>query len=390
MRYLSEMLNSRCNKAVVMLIALFGFLCAAGQNNLLRNGGFEQIELDTNMVNWVNTPADPYRVNDTAIGWSFCKREMVLIYSLDWNFQNYDWHANMTYYSDSGYSHTGKGLAILTPYWIMPHQTFHINNLCGILCSPLLAGHLYRVSFFIKPFEGNCYTNQLNVTFTDTFTTTHYTLEKDEITKQGTELKLSKAYTVPGILNDTSWQQFSFNYTALGGEQFIYLGNFHLGYIQKGNAKTVPWFGHGNPRKRAPYVEYAIDDIVVEPLDTSEHCAKTAPTIVREISQPLLPDTIQLPAIYFNYDDTTTVYAFTKIADTLKSMPTYHRILVYGYTDNAGSLSYNQQLSEQRASFVAANLSNITDKIILSLGRGLSNTDIPPRLQRRVDIFLVK
>ena len=125
-------------------------------------------------------------------------------------------------------------------------------------------------------------------------------------------------------------------------------------------------------------------------MDTTEHCAKTTSSIVLKISPPLRPDTIQLSSIYFNYNDTTAAYAFAKITDTLNTMTDYHKLLVYGYTDNAGSLSYNQQLSDQRATFIAKKLAAMTNKNIIAKGLGLSDTNLPPGLQRRVDILLVK
>ena len=254
----------------------------------------------------------------------------------------------------------------------------------------MIAGHLYKVSFYLKAFEGNCFTNQLNVGFTENFNQTGFVFEKDEITKHGTDIPVEKVYTVPGILANKDYQQFSFEYTAKGNERFIYIGNFHLGYMLNQYTQPTTWFSPVFSARKRPYIAYAIDDIVVGPLDASEGCIKdlTPLTVNRTVLKD--PDTIQLSSIYFGYNDTVALSEVSKIADTIKHMPAYKQILICGFTDNAGSLAYNQQLSEQRAQFVAAKLRRLTDEIITHEGRGLSNPGIDAKLQRRVDIYLVR
>jgi outer membrane protein OmpA-like peptidoglycan-associated protein len=372
---------------VIVLLLMEGRF-ANGQTNLLRNGGFEQIELDTNIYLWANSEATQEPLNDTAIGWNSGKRQMVLIYCLDWNFGSYGWHSNMTYYTDSGYSRTGKCFGLIMPYTIEPNQRLDIQNLCGKLCTPLVAGHKYKVSFYLKAYEGNIFTNQISVAFSETYPDNSFMLEKEDISKTGTEVPLTKAYTVPGILDNKEYKQFQFEYAAKGNEDFIYIGNFHLGYILKENCRKTEGFGLYNLPSRRPYIQYAIDDIVVEPLDFSEKCdvqlVKKVPTVT------ITRDTLKLQSIYFDYNDTISANTFTKIADTLKLLASCNHLLVYGYTDNAGSLEYNQRLSEQRAVFVAKKLNGLTDKNIAAKGEGLSKDNVEPRLQRRVDIYVVK
>ncbi len=81
-----------------------------------------------------------------------------------------------------------------------------------------------------------------------------------------------------------------------------------------------------------------------------------------------------------------------QVGDILAKYPT-DKILVMGHTDSRGSASYNQQLSEQRANSVKAELLTRMDQANISvMGMGLSqpiasnNTSSGRALNRRVDL----
>ena len=389
LRYLSAMLQSLQLRIFTILLMLSP-LTAWPQTNLLPNGSFEQIEIDTNWVTMANSEAGTYRINDISVAWGMCKREMIIVRCRDWNFEQYGWFTNMTYYTDSAYSRTGKVFGVITPFNIGPTQALNISNLCGRLCTPLIAGHSYKVSFYIKAFEGNCYSNQISVAFTNDFNPTQFALNKNEVGKHGTDLNIEKVFTIPAILESKTYTQYSFQYTAKGGEQYIYLGNFHIGYAQKGEYQRTDRFGPGLPLNRNPFIDYAVDDIVVEPVDTTEFCIKAITAEPQISASPILPDTLQLPSIYFDYNDSITPYSFTALADTLSKLNNYHTILLNGFTDNTGTLTYNQQLSQLRAAFVAGKIKGLTTKIIVARGMGLSSTVVEANLQRRVDIYVIK
>lgn len=104
--------------------------------------------------------------------------------------------------------------------------------------------------------------------------------------------------------------------------------------------------------------------------------------------------------VSFDFNSATIKPAFhqtlNKVADILKR---YNRSLVrvVGHTDNIGSSSYNQQLSQRRADAVAWYLEDrgVAATRIASTGRGESepratnNTEAGRQLNRRVDIFII-
>ncbi len=104
--------------------------------------------------------------------------------------------------------------------------------------------------------------------------------------------------------------------------------------------------------------------------------------------------------VSFDFNSSAIKPAFhrtlNKVADILKR---YNRsvVRVVGHTDNIGSSSYNQQLSQRRADAVAWYLEDrgVAANRIASEGRGESepratnNTEAGRQLNRRVEIFIV-
>ncbi len=60
------------------------------------------------------------------------------------------------------------------------------------------------------------------------------------------------------------------------------------------------------------------------------------------------------------------------------------------YTDHSGNEDHNRHLSEMRAAFLADLLSLCTDKKIIAVGKGKSAKLLNDKLERRVDVYILK
>lgn len=111
-----------------------------------------------------------------------------------------------------------------------------------------------------------------------------------------------------------------------------------------------------------------------------------------KLSHPPAPDTIIIHNIQFDFDkylvqnpDTLQRY------QRLLTRPGVKKIQVVGFTDDAGSDTYNLDLSQKRANEVARLLSskfNIPPAIIQAEGRGISRKYPTKYLNRRVEIYI--
>jgi len=81
------------------------------------------------------------------------------------------------------------------------------------------------------------------------------------------------------------------------------------------------------------------------------------------------------------------------IADLCKQNPN-KRVYIYGYTDEVGSVNYNNTLSQKRAQEIEKMLHDLqVQNIIISMGKGISENSIKgktidSKLKRRVEIYL--
>lgn len=111
-------------------------------------------------------------------------------------------------------------------------------------------------------------------------------------------------------------------------------------------------------------------------------------------------DLIMPGNITFAFNSSNISNRFTPTLNNVaNSLNQYHKtnIVVKGYTDNVGSASYNQKLSEQRAYSVANYLANhgVSSNRILTRGYGMSNpvasnnSEAGRKLNRRVEISIL-
>ena len=211
-----------------------------------------------------------------------------------------------------------------------------------------------------------------------------------------------------------NWFLITKEFTATTSESCLILGNFNT----EENMAIL------SKRRVGNLINIMIDDIVITPLNKSV-CADykqrkdslyaikkrhsgdtiyaeqkitpdTIPVIKKQVDTVTLPvkkiDTLQLSNVLFEFDRFELIHP-----DTLEAFrpillnPAIKKILVVGYTDDAGSELYNARLSERRAREIARLITerfNISATIVRSEGRGISTYYSDKGKNRRVDIYL--
>ena len=299
---------------------------------------------------------------------------------------------------------------------------------CGIYCSkneyreylqtqlrePLRAGCRYRVSFHLSLSE--------NSTVAVSSVGALFTAER--ITDSGKSILMHKVRSSMGslvsqtlatyytpqvvsdrILSDTAgWMQVSGEFTAAGGEEFLTIGNFYPS--ERSGVAHYDWL---TQLLTGGY--YYIDDVRVTLISAPEsaQASPDQPNPSTPISKPSSPQaistlsvgaTVVLHDIYFQFDRSTILQQSYKelsnLVTLLRDNPRM-RIEIGGHTDDQGSASYNQRLSESRAKAVADYLTakGIEPKRLQYRGYGKSrpiadnSTEEGQAKNRRVEIKIL-
>lgn len=242
---------------------------------------------------------------------------------------------------------------------------------CGIYCSkdeyreylqsqlvaPLEAGRTYRISFWVSLSEFSA----VSVATLGAL----FTAERIGDTSWGILMSQSVDQFAPGVsqtrsapyrpqvqnsaqhrLDDTErWQRVSGEFVAQGGERFVTIGNFC----------TAAQSGIGQPASLTGLLSgayYYIDSVTLTCLDCSDNAA---PVDDCSAQQPAVGDVMVLNELFFEFDKCVILQqsfpTLKRLMALLDSYPNM-RITVQGHTDNRGTPSYNQRLSERRAKAV--------------------------------------
>lgn len=280
---------------------------------------------------------------------------------------------------------------------------------CGIYCSqehyreylqtelkePLQAGKRYRVSFWVSLSDKSPHaiaTLGALLTPTQISDSTHGILMKRETENLGEAGSQSIAIPfTPQVYNSADtlidntkgWSEVSGEFTAIGGERFLTIGNF----FTFNKSHVSPTLNDQTPL-RGTY--YYVDDVSVVCLDCN------VSVVPEETPLPKVGDIIRLNNLYFATDESEVLpqsyIELTKLEQLLKKNPSM-TIEILGHTDNQGSVEHNQRLSEARAKAVVDYLVNhgISEKRLQWNGYGkgqpVADNSTPEgrQLNRRVE-----
>lgn len=140
------------------------------------------------------------------------------------------------------------------------------------------------------------------------------------------------------------WNKVSGEFTAVGGEKYLTIGNFnsfnHSNVIDTRAENTVLSGAY-----------YYIDDVSVECLDCQEETQE-----VDTVPAPKKGDIVTLRNVLFDTDKSDILpqsyHDLLTLITLLNDHPTM-RVELRGHTDNQGTVEHNRILSEARAKAVA-------------------------------------
>jgi outer membrane protein OmpA-like peptidoglycan-associated protein len=231
--------------------------------------------------------------------------------------------------------------------------------------------------------------------------------------------------------NEDDWMEASVEFKATGEERYLMLGNVSgktLSYSNKNNTENpliiydidslsllptdknwIPCKGEEAEKKLLYLNNYRHSDFNFlddEPAQTPDTFPAAVPAKSKVIhlspSSLTASDTLLIPDVLFDFDKGTLnkqlLYRMDEILQKIKKKK-FRTIEVVGHTDDRGSITYNEQLSELRARSVADYLIDqlqLSSEII-TIRRMAASTPIAPntsnegrRKNRRVEIILIQ
>lgn len=254
----------------------------------------------------------------------------------------------------------------------MGYQAAHDGQAyCGIYCSqanyreylqtelkqPLVAGHRYRVSFWVSLADKSPHAiSTLGALFTremisDT-TSWDILMERETTLNEGKENISIATYLLPQVTNHKDsiladskiWHEVTDEFVAEGGERFLTIGNF-----QDFNHSAVTSVENPNAILQGAY--YYIDDVSVIPLDSTDIDEERENT-----TKPVADEIKTLYGIYFATGKSDILpQSYNELQHLFETLLAYPdmRIELRGHTDNQGTADFNMKLSEARATAVA-------------------------------------
>ncbi len=381
--------------AIVLLLSPVCIYAQAVQNNLVLNPSFEEKLNYKNNITLHNffTESDTISQNDTFYLSGNFKRNLLGIIAKNWN---YSIEISNAFFSDINYANTGSCFGLIrvvdTSY---SKQEYLLQNMVATLCKPLVRGHQYMVSFFIKPFSGNHYTKSIGAVFLENPYPVEVAIKK--ATQKPVEaLPKNFDWCLPEILNNISeYTKYEFIYTATSNEKYLYIGNILFEtpeYFSKKELKKyyhyTKQYGYYKNHDKAFQSIYALDDVSVEPLKNSEICYDSSLSVIVPKEKNSV-DTILLATCFFDYNKAELDNTIDSVINLLFYSNQFSKIVIIGHTDKEGTEQYNQSLSLKRAIFVHENIMHFTQAPIEIIGMGsqLPNSETNNSLNRRVEIF---
>ncbi len=375
--------NPKVRKVAFFLIASLLYKLVDGQN-LVANPSFE----DVNICSEYNQPCSPS-------AWFFANRKVTSGYF-------------PRYRSATGERH----LQIVAA----SRETANRQYWETMLLCPLQAGEKYTIDMKISSLDGHPNLRDIGFWFTD-----HFIFSKlDTLLQPRTYLRFTDA-KIKDLKN--GWFEINKEFIPAKNASFLIVGNFYAlsntdimdqrqkpgQSIEVGvddivitSAKTTPCPGYQKikdslyaiARRHSDVDSGEIGDDNGTPPGLSNRDTAVPPARIpnRTTDTATRTDTLIIHNIRFEFDrylvdNPDTLLRYKKIL----TQPDIKKIRVVGFTDDKGTGSYNQQLSEKRAREVARLLTTqfgIPASIIASEGRGISHDYEDSNLNRRVEIYI--
>lgn len=307
------------------------------------------------------------------------------------------------YFDDAPNAFEGQhfvGLVLSNGHRPVGRNFIRSRLLCG-----LRKGSQYRLQFRIR--SAHPVFDSIGVYFS----AGDFLYEKEKLRHSHPQLLLKDA----GLQPSKDWQEVSFVYTASGEENFISLGDF---------AQRSHEFGTMPDLRRDYY--FFLDDISLRPLNPNEKICATADSVKEEEyglsvrhgmldrliyvhsknppPVPALPktvlqriDTLTIPDVLFATNSSTLASKAKELLDAFRKQAGNYQVdslVVEGHTDDQGTFSWNQKLSENRAASVASYLFPWINKAVhtrgWASGKPVASNETPAGRQqnRRVEIYL--
>lgn len=294
-------------------------------------------------------------------------------------------------WAGSSNARTGKGYAGMYVWNKRDDGKSYREYIQCELAEPLVQGERYILEFYFKLASHSVFAiNRMGLALS----LTPIDFDHDQVIETVPVISIENDSAI--VTATGSWEQGKIEYTALGGERYVIIGNF----VNNAETKStrLPYrIGKNSMLTSSAY--YFIDDVSVKPVDSLNQ--KT----VQEVSK-FKKDTIELNTDYilkniqFEFDSyillRSSFVELDKVLEYLKQHPELS-IRLSGHTDFIGSDDYNITLSRNRARSVADYFisKGISSHKIISYGFGktrpikLEKTDEARKINRRVEIRFV-
>ena len=304
-----------CSKIYILLFLTFVFSISFAQKNLVPNGGFEAHK---NKRNTSITNAAPWKGIATV-----------------------DYYLQALKLDTSIYHgpHTGEASVGLR------FQLKYKEYLYVKLTQPLKADSVYHIQAYFR---------LLSISTTALKHLGIYISKKPFVLSDKVDYTNSVyMYEQKGLVNNFNWIKLEGEYTAVGGERYITIGNFvkntKRDMYRMNRSKLFILFHESY---------YFVDDVYVGLKVDSTKLPKFKPVVIKKDttkSNLKTGDIVQLKSIFFETAKSELVDdsypELDKLVDVLEKNPTME-IQINGHTDNQGNDDNNQKLSEARAKAV--------------------------------------